>query len=144
MVSDLFDRVDEIAGVVDPQAPLRQRAWELRHQFTSYKASYVALAETLAAPLVTATSSSPLPGIGPRFCSLLTPPELPLATVAVKRCCTVSSTSHRGTHGPHTRRAIRGVPDECTRCAGLRGDPAGRASRMFWPSCAGTGRLGLQ
>lgn len=33
--------------------PVRQRVWELRHQFTSYDASYVALAEALAVPLVT-------------------------------------------------------------------------------------------
>lgn len=33
--------------------PLGQRAWELRHQFTSYDASYIALAEALDSPLVT-------------------------------------------------------------------------------------------
>lgn len=34
-------------------APLGERIWELRHQFTSYDASYLALAEALRAPLIT-------------------------------------------------------------------------------------------
>lgn len=34
-------------------APLAERVWELRHQFTSYDACYLALAEALHAPLVT-------------------------------------------------------------------------------------------
>lgn len=34
-------------------APLRERVWALRHQFTSDDGSYVALAEALGAPLVT-------------------------------------------------------------------------------------------
>lgn len=33
--------------------PLAGRVWELRHQLTSYDAAYVALAESLDAPLVT-------------------------------------------------------------------------------------------
>jgi predicted nucleic acid-binding protein len=33
--------------------PLRTRIWELRHNLTPYDAAYVALAEALAAPLVT-------------------------------------------------------------------------------------------
>ncbi|MEL4356732.1 MULTISPECIES: type II toxin-antitoxin system VapC family toxin [unclassified Luteococcus] len=33
--------------------PLGGRIWELRHQFTSYDASYLALAEALRAPVVT-------------------------------------------------------------------------------------------
>ncbi|SDT33953.1 type II toxin-antitoxin system VapC family toxin [Microlunatus soli] len=33
--------------------PLAERIWDLRHQFTSYDASYIALAEGLRAPLVT-------------------------------------------------------------------------------------------
>jgi predicted nucleic acid-binding protein len=33
--------------------PLAERIWQLRHQFTSYDASYLALAEALDAPLVT-------------------------------------------------------------------------------------------
>ncbi len=31
--------------------PFAERIWELRHQFTSYDASYIALAEALGAPL---------------------------------------------------------------------------------------------
>ena len=34
-------------------APFADRVWALRHQFTSYDASYLALAEALDAPLVT-------------------------------------------------------------------------------------------
>ena len=34
-------------------APLAERIWQLRHQFTSYDASYLALAEALQAPLWT-------------------------------------------------------------------------------------------
>lgn len=33
--------------------PLAERIWQLRHQFTAYDASYLALAESLAAPLFT-------------------------------------------------------------------------------------------
>lgn len=33
--------------------PLADRIWQLRHQFTSYDANYLALAEALQAPLVT-------------------------------------------------------------------------------------------
>jgi predicted nucleic acid-binding protein len=35
------------------QAALADRAWALRHNLTAYDASFVALAETLAVPLVT-------------------------------------------------------------------------------------------
>ena len=34
-------------------APLAERVWALRHQFTSYDACYLALAEGLSAPLYT-------------------------------------------------------------------------------------------
>ncbi|XVX18957.1 type II toxin-antitoxin system VapC family toxin [Actinomycetota bacterium] len=34
-------------------APLTDRVWQLRHQFTAYDATYLALAEGLSAPLVT-------------------------------------------------------------------------------------------
>lgn len=36
-----------------PHTALLQRVWELRQNFTAYDAAYVALAETLDAPLVT-------------------------------------------------------------------------------------------
>jgi predicted nucleic acid-binding protein len=34
-------------------APYAERIWQLRHQFTAYDAAYLALAEGLAAPLLT-------------------------------------------------------------------------------------------
>lgn len=37
-----------------PTLQLLERAWSLRHNFTAYDAMYVALAEALDAPLVTA------------------------------------------------------------------------------------------
>ena len=33
--------------------PLAERVWQLRHQFTSYDAAYISLAEALGAPLYT-------------------------------------------------------------------------------------------
>lgn len=36
-----------------PHAPLGDRMWELRHNLSAYDAAFVALAELLAAPLVT-------------------------------------------------------------------------------------------
>lgn len=36
-----------------PHPPLHERMWELRHQLSAADAAYVALAEALAAPLVT-------------------------------------------------------------------------------------------
>ena len=37
-----------------PHPPFVPRIWELRHNFTAYDAAYVALAEALGAPLLTA------------------------------------------------------------------------------------------
>jgi predicted nucleic acid-binding protein len=48
-ISDLPFLVDAFL----PHAPLLQRVWELRNNLTSYDAAYVALAETLGAPLAT-------------------------------------------------------------------------------------------
>ncbi|WP_040160739.1 type II toxin-antitoxin system VapC family toxin [Nigerium massiliense] len=42
--------------------PLRARVWALRHQFTSYDASSIALAEALGAPLVTCDRKLAAPG----------------------------------------------------------------------------------
>jgi predicted nucleic acid-binding protein len=49
---------DLVALALDlwPYAPLADRAWRLRENYTAYDASYVALAEMLDAPLVTLDS----------------------------------------------------------------------------------------
>ena len=36
-----------------PHRPLLERVWQLRHNLTAYDAAYLALAETLGAPVVT-------------------------------------------------------------------------------------------
>lgn len=48
-------RLDHFAFTITRHetAPLAERIWQLRHQFTSYDASYLALAEALRAPLYT-------------------------------------------------------------------------------------------
>lgn len=47
-----------------PLVPLQPRIWELRHNLTPYDASYVALAEILGAPLLTADARlSKAPGL---------------------------------------------------------------------------------
>jgi len=48
-------RLDHFAFTITRHetAPLSERIWQLRHQFTSYDASYIALAEALQAPLYT-------------------------------------------------------------------------------------------
>ena len=48
-------RLDHFAFTINRHetAPLADRIWQLRHQFTSYDASYLALAEALEAPLYT-------------------------------------------------------------------------------------------
>jgi predicted nucleic acid-binding protein len=43
----------EMALIRYPHQPLNDRVWELRHNLTAYDATCVALAETLAAPLIT-------------------------------------------------------------------------------------------
>ncbi len=42
--------------------PLAERVWRLRHQFTSYDACYLALAEALDVPLITCDSKLSIPG----------------------------------------------------------------------------------
>lgn len=49
-VNDLLD----LPMAVFPAAPLLRRAWELRDNLTAYDASYIALAEALDCPLLTA------------------------------------------------------------------------------------------
>ena len=48
-----------------PTAPLLARAWQLRDNLTPYDACYVALAEALCCPLLTADARlSRAPGVG--------------------------------------------------------------------------------
>ena len=50
---------------------LRHRIWSLRHNFSPYDASYVALAEALDLPLV--TSDLRLASAASQYCDVLTP-----------------------------------------------------------------------
>ena len=68
-ISDLPFLVDAFL----PHAPLLQRVWELRNNLTSYDATYVALAETLGAPL--ATLDKRLSGAPGPTCPFLSPPQ---------------------------------------------------------------------
>jgi predicted nucleic acid-binding protein len=45
--------LDELRVTHYPHAGVRRRVWELRGQLTTYDAAYVALAESLGAPMVT-------------------------------------------------------------------------------------------
>ncbi len=51
--ADVRSDFAELAVVRYPHQPLSDRVWELRHNLTAYDATFVALAETLAVPLVT-------------------------------------------------------------------------------------------
>ena len=48
-----LDRLSTISLTLYPHTALLSRVWELRNNVTAYDAAYVALAETLDAPLVT-------------------------------------------------------------------------------------------
>jgi predicted nucleic acid-binding protein len=51
--SEALEDLTELPLIRYPHHPLLPRIWELRHNLTAYDAAYVALAEGLAAPLVT-------------------------------------------------------------------------------------------
>lgn len=51
--AELLEDLAEMRLIRYPHSALLGRIWELRHNLTSYDAAYVALAETLDAPLVT-------------------------------------------------------------------------------------------
>jgi predicted nucleic acid-binding protein len=51
--SDARGDFAELALVRYAHQPLNDRVWELRHNLTAYDATFVALAEVLAAPLIT-------------------------------------------------------------------------------------------
>ena len=69
-----LERIDAVAALRDlldlpilvyPTAPLLDRVWDLRDNLTPYDACYVALAEALDCPLLTADQRlSRAPGIG--------------------------------------------------------------------------------
>lgn len=48
-----LDRLESYSIVRHEHVGLLPRIWELRHNFSAYDAAYVALAETLDAPLIT-------------------------------------------------------------------------------------------
>ena len=52
--SDAIEDLLSLPVVVYPTAPLLRRGWELRDNTTAYDACYVALAEALGCPMVTA------------------------------------------------------------------------------------------
>ena len=72
--SDATDRLEKFAGLNIERHSielLRMKIWSLRHNFSSYDASYVALAAALGIPLV--TSDLRLANEASRYCDVLTP-----------------------------------------------------------------------
>jgi predicted nucleic acid-binding protein len=58
----------ELALVRYRHQPLNDRVWELRHNIAAYDATFIALAETLSAPLVTCDARlASTPGHGARI-----------------------------------------------------------------------------
>lgn len=53
--------IDQMPTVATSTFELRSRTWSLRHNFTCYDASYIALAEALDAPLITTDSKLDAP-----------------------------------------------------------------------------------
>ena len=61
---EAFEMLQELDISLYPHEPVRERIWALRANLTAYDAVYVALAETLAAPLVTTDSKlAKAPGV---------------------------------------------------------------------------------
>lgn len=50
---DALEDLGRLSLIRYPASPLASRVWELRRNFTTYDATYLALAEALEAPLVT-------------------------------------------------------------------------------------------
>jgi predicted nucleic acid-binding protein len=64
--SAAIEDLQDFEAIRYPHEPLLTRAWELRENFSAYDGVYVALAESLGAPLLTCDgrlSRAPLPGI---------------------------------------------------------------------------------
>lgn len=51
--ADARSDFEELSFVRYPHQPLNDRVWQLRHNVTAYDATFVALAEALAVPLIT-------------------------------------------------------------------------------------------
>ncbi len=65
LATEALTDLGELAALRWDHQPLLRRAWELRQNLTAYDAVYVALAEALAAPLVTTdVRLSRAPGLG--------------------------------------------------------------------------------
>lgn len=76
-------RHDHFAFAINryPVAPLADRIWQLRHQYTSYDAAYLALAEALQAPLFTCDAKL---AAGGHDAQVRLVSQLPLATTDLR------------------------------------------------------------